>query len=110
MQTYEWLNKNFHWENLGYVVHLEVHQQEFGFCLCLEESVPFYYLWQAYYCAIPHFCWFNSDNLGVGFECDKMKDFRLYDQYLQDVLKHNNTTINLDGLPKQKNYVVDFEG
>jgi hypothetical protein len=109
-QTYEWLDENFYGENLGYLVHLEAHRQEFGFRLCLEESVPFYYPWQARYSAIPHFRWFNPDNLGVGFESDKMKDFRPYNQYLQDVLKYNNTTVNLDGLPKRKHYVVDFEG
>lgn len=109
-ETYEWLNENFYGENIGYLVHLEAHRLEFGFRHCLQEDVPFYYPWQACYCDIPYFRRFNPNNLGVGSGSDKINDFTPYDQYLQDILRHDNSTVNLAGAPKRKHYVVDFEG
>ena len=53
IKTLKWLHKNFTGKSIGYLIHLDAHRKEFGFHLCIDEGVPFYYPWLDAYTTMP---------------------------------------------------------
>ena len=114
--SFEWLGKNFTGKGIGYLVHLDAHYREFGFTLCLQEGIPFYYPWLRHYDTVLRFDRFNPRTLKVSLPEGPresplgLSDFRPYDKFLQAVEGRNNTPVELMGRPKRTPFVVDFEG
>lgn len=112
-ETYKWLNETFTGRNIGYLIHLDASRREFGFRLCIDREVPFYYPWLPAYKTMPWLRRFDPDSLGLDPEKPGLPpaaDFSPYDQYLQDVLELDNKTVNIYWLLRRTPYIVDFEG
>ena len=114
--SFEWLGENFMGKGIGYLVHLDAHYREFGFTLCLQEGIPFYYPWLCHYDTVLRFDHFNPGTLKVSLPEGPresplgLSDFRPYDKFLQVVEGQNNTPIELMGCLKRTPFVIDFEG
>ena len=111
--TYEWLDDNFRGRRIGYLVHLEAHRREFGFHFCIEQDVPFYYIWLQKYMRLPHLRRFDPVNLGIQSGSPDHTiptNFYPYDQYLQGAGGLDNTPRYIDGMRKRVNFVIDFQG
>ena len=112
-EMYKWLNETFMGRNIGYLIHLDASHREFGFHLCIDREVPFYYPWLPTYKTMPWLCRIDPDSLGLDPEKPGLPpaaDFSPYDQYLQDVLELDNKTVNIYWLLRRTPYIVDFEG
>ena len=111
-ETYEWLDDNFKGKSIGYLIHLDAHHREFGFRLCMNERIPFYYPWLDTFTTMPWLRRFDPNVLCLNPDKPEPPptDFRPYDQYLQNVLNLKNRTVEIPGLPRRTHYVVDFDG
>ena len=92
-EMYKWLNETFMGRNIGYLIHLDASHREFGFCLCIDQEVPFYYPWLPAYKTMPWLHRFDPDSLGIDPNKPGLPpaaDFSPYDQCLQDVLELDN--------------------
>lgn len=116
-KAYKWLDDNFSFAYVGYLVHLEYHYREFGFRLCVEHQVPIYYPWNNNYDNIECFRRLNPLTLGVYAPDETLavtrslrNRFEPYDQYLQKSGGLSDVTREVPGMAQRTHYAVDFEG